>query len=256
MAITSGSGIYIGQFNPQREELFAALTLILLGVVTAVLVWIIPVPMPRFMKEAASNPTDAESAERAKKSRIMRTVGLCLWGLAILLIPILLISVPERDWDEVFPATMVPLGVTGAALFFGSLATGRARRKEKKPAVELPLKRSLRVESVTHLRRMLEQYAFLKGYRMDSHGELLWRFLRGDWTAQFWQSDVREWKTELNIVAYEDGQGGYRTTCQLDVDSRFNSPDRTMLLKLNEEMDELQNMLEGSGSALGREIQV
>jgi hypothetical protein len=83
------------------------------------------------------------------------------------------------------------------------------------------------------------------GYSLRNRGELLWQFARGDWLAQFWQSDIRRWKTDLTIAAYRRPEDGYRVNCHLDVDAGFSNPKQAQLRRLEMELDDLQGLLGG-----------
>ncbi|MBX3394995.1 MAG: serine/threonine protein kinase [Phycisphaerae bacterium] len=261
VAIAAGCGIASGQLRLTNEEFFGLIIGILVGAIMSLIVWVIPVPMPSFLREASeSGPTnDGEAARLLNRARKFRWAGFVTWGIAILLIPTLLATVPKRDWESAFPATMIPLGFIGLGLHIAATVLKRRARKPKPPVstpVELPLRRSFRAESLSGLRRSLEQYAFLNGYRVDHPGELLWRLTRGEWIARFWQSDVRKWKTEINLVATENGQEGYWVNCMLDIDAPFHKPDRSMLRKLDEQLGELQALIAGAPADQEREIVV
>lgn len=261
MAVAAGCGIAAGQLRVSNEEFFGLIIGILVGAIMSLIVWVIPVPMPAYLREASeSGPSDEGEALRlAGRARKFRWAGFATWGVAILLIPIILTTVHKLDWDDVFPATMIPLGFVGLGLHIAATVIGRRARKPRPQArtpIELPLRRSFRAASLSALRRLLEQYAFLNGYRVDHHGELLWRLTRGEWLAQFWQSDVRKWKTEISLVATENGQEGYWVNCMLDLDAPFNKPNRSMLCKLDEQFGELQALVSGAPADQEREIVV
>ena len=74
---------------------------------------------------------------------------------------------------------------------------------------------------------------------------MLWSFVRGDWLSHFWDKDVRRWRTQINIAAYELDGGGHRLTCYLNVDSPFKKPDQRMIAALATELRELQQLLGG-----------
>ncbi|HWL93582.1 MAG TPA: serine/threonine-protein kinase [Phycisphaerae bacterium] len=256
-SLVAGAGTSIGIFNLTDEDMFAALVFILLGGAAAVVIWFIPVSRPDVVKPKEPIVEDEKARKRAVKARTLKLAGLVFWGIAILCVPIILGAASENDWDEYLPATLIPLGVMGALLITAGAFVARIPESTREDADSaLPVRRNVRVESVTYLRRLLDRHAFLSGYKLDREGEMMWKFVRGDWNAQFWQSDVRRWKTELTVAAYEDGQGEYRVTAQLDVDAGFNKPDPSMIRRLNTEMDELQSFLESGSAPGGKEVVV
>src|SRR5690606_22259056 len=125
-------GMATGLYHLNDEELFFAIAGIIVSGVGMLAVWFIPVPEPEFLRNAqpVSSQSAVESQRREEKARKLKLAGLGLWGVAIVLIPILLVTVNENDWDEVFPATMVPLGVLGLVLGVSGFAYAMKKKSE------------------------------------------------------------------------------------------------------------------------------
>ncbi len=142
---------------------------------------------------------------------------------------------------------LVPLGITGLCLLISGFVVARPRPKKPK-VVELPLRRAFIVDSTGDLDSLLDRHMSIYGYSLRNRSDLLWQFGRGDWLAQFWQSDIRRWKTDLTLAAYRQPEGGYRLNCHLDVDAGFSSPKQTMLRQLEMELEDLQALLGARGA--------
>ena len=160
------------------------------------------------------------------------------------MIPILLLVVPPSDYDPVMPVVFGPLILTGLCLLISGFLVARPRAK-KREKVELPIRRVFVVDSTDDLDSLLERHMSMYGYSLRNRSDLLWQFGRGDWVAQFWQSDIRRWKTDLTIAAYRQPEGGYRLNCHLDVEASFSDPKQTRLRRLEQELDDLQELLGG-----------
>ena len=240
-AMAGGCGTAIGMFGLEGEDFLAALAGILFGGVVSLFVWLVPVPayVPK-----ARPPEDDETQARHRKARSFKIAGGCCLAACVALIPILLLLVHPSNHDEVMPAVFVPLSITGLWLLVSGFVVGRPRPKKRK-MVELPLRRVFVVDSVDDLDSLLERHMSMYGYSLRNRGDLLWQFGRGDWIAQFWQSDIRRWKADLTIAAYQQPEGGYRLNCHLDVDASFSDPKQTRLRRLEQELDDLQELLAG-----------
>ena len=248
-ALSGCAGASIGLFSLRDEEIFFALCAVLFGAAMMVFVWFIPVPayVPR---QVATLDPEAES--RRRRILGLRIGGLLCLGIGIVLTPILLISVSENDWDDVLPAVLIPLGVLGIVL----TSTGFSmpmdlRKKEKKEEeskkLELPMRRYFLLDSIDELGSLLQRYTSLFDYELEKEGDLFWSYERGDWWSQCWySSDIRRWRTTLNIAAHRRPEGDYRVTCYLDIETGWNgTPERSMRKKLDTEMSELQELIGG-----------
>jgi hypothetical protein len=240
-AMAGGCGAAIGLFHLQNEAFLAALAGILLGAVASLLVWFVPVPayVPK-----APPPKDDETQAQHRKAHRLKFAGKCCLVSAPVLIPILLAAVHPTDHDEVLPAVLGPLVLLGLCLLISGFVVARPRPRKPKP-IELPLRRGFEIDSLDDLDSLLERHMSMYGYSLRNRGELLWQFARGDWLAQFWQSDIRRWKTDLTIAAYRRPEDGYRVNCHLDVDAGFSNPKQAQLRRLEMELDDLQGLLGG-----------
>jgi hypothetical protein len=119
------------------------------------------------------------------------------------------------------------------------------KMKTQTPKMHLPLRRAFDIDRNVNFAALLERHWTLYGYTLSKRTDLLWSFVRGDWTAQWWQDDIRRWKTQLNIAAYELDSGGYRVTSHLSVDAPFNTPKQTQIAQLDAELREFQELLNG-----------
>ncbi len=113
----------------------------------------------------------------------------------------------------------------------------------------LPIRRIFEVDAGMNLAGLIERHMTMMGFKLDSKSDLLWSFVRGNWSGSFWQSDIREWKTKLNVAAYELDTGGYRVTAFLNVDAPFNSPNRKQIEAVNTEVSDLIELLGGREAA-------
>ena len=168
-------------------------------------------------------------------------VGFCL-GLALMVI--ILVTVRESQWDEALPATLIPIGLMSSTLIgvgFYKMRTGKAKPVE----VTLPLRRRFEVAANPNLPKLIERHMAMLGYTLSSRSDLLWQFTRGNFVAQFWNSDIRQWALRASIAAYELDNGGYRVTCFVDQDRAFNSPTREMKALLDAEFRDLMQLLDG-----------
>ncbi|MFQ5429917.1 MAG: hypothetical protein ACE5E1_06365, partial [Phycisphaerae bacterium] len=246
-ALAGSSGVAMGLVTAGGEEDMLALAGILLGGVAALFVWFIPVP-PYAPTKPEQAPKDPAARSRARRARTLSAVGGGLLCLGLFLTPILLVTVPEHDWDEVLPAVLAPLGSVGFALLMGGIGLNQSLQRLKigrSPKLELPIRRAFLVDSVDDLDSLLERHMMLFDYTLKKRGDLVWSFQRGDRWAQFWQPDIRRWPTRLNIAAYPRPGGDYRITCYLDVESGWNPARTPMLRRLETEMDELRDLMNG-----------
>lgn len=236
------------------KEFLFTLTGILIGGLSAIAVWFIPVPayVPAADKPAETLIVEAEN--RRRLARRLRISGLACVGMMVTLTPVLMLIVPERDWDDVLPGLLIPLAPISVGLIAGSIVL-RAKRPTKPDTVDLPLRRSFVVDSIDRVDELLMRHTALHGYHLKHRGDLFWVFRRGGWVAQFWQSDIRRWRTDLRIAAYTHAHDGHLLSCHLDIEHTFQQPPQPKLRTLSAEMDELRDLLGGrDASAGGREV--
>jgi hypothetical protein len=142
------------------------------------------------------------------------------------------------------PPVLVPLGVASIISF--GLGLSKLREPQAKtPPLTLPLRQTFEIAANDNLSRLLERHMAMLGYSVANRSDLLWSFVRGAWSAQFWQSDIRQWRTQFNVAAYELDSGGYRISCYVNLERAFNDPDRKMLAVLEEEMHDLKELFGG-----------
>lgn len=246
VALSACSGIAMGMLDIEREFIPLALGGILLGGIFSIFVWFVPVSayrpyLPQTPEEAAQ--------ERARQGRRQVKVGGILFGMTAALCALLAVALPPNDVEEIVPV----LAVLGGVLFIPMMAYGAitARRAMKKPLLpkpeklSLPLRKVFEVDPHSNIVRLIERHMGVFGYKLASKSDLLWSFERGNWAAQFWQSDIRQWKVKFNIAAYELDNGGYRVTCYVEADAGFIDPDQKQIAALLEEIMDLQGLLGG-----------
>ncbi len=245
VAMSAGSGIAMGMLDPKDEEIMLALGGILLGGAVSLFVWFVPVspyrpPLP---------PTPEEvKALRVKKFKRVAMAGWIVLVLGAVQIIILLANLSSNEIEEVVP----PLAVVILTLSLSMIVAGyvKARRAagppEPKPAkLALPLRQVFEIDGNPNLSRLIERHLTMFGYKLVQKSDLLWSFERGTWSAQFWQSDVRHWKTKFNVAAFELDTGCLRITCYVDMDASFNDPDQDQLAALRTELNDLKDLLSG-----------
>lgn len=249
LAASGGAGAAMGllEFAHEEEQLIA-LAFILGGAVLSLFVWFIPVP-PYVPPKASLSPQEPES-NRLERGRRLMIGGGTILVLLLVFLAVVLITVPDQDWDEVIPALVFSMTTPAAILLIKGWLMQRPRRlRVAAPKLNLPLRTVFDIQANPNLSRLIERHFTMLGYTLASKADLLWSFARGNWSNQFWQSDIRRWGTKLNVAAYELNDGGYRLTCFLDVDMAFNRPDQRMMSALNEELTDLQTLLDGQDVA-------
>ncbi|MCZ6682074.1 MAG: hypothetical protein O7B26_02750, partial [Planctomycetota bacterium] len=248
IALSGASGASIGLFGLQQEELMFGLTGVIVGGLIGIFVWFVPVPA---WQPPKAKPEGEEEANRQRKAKHLKTAGGIGLGIGVMLVPVLLAVVPESDWEELLPAVLIPLGGLGIVFLSIGFAYGRRRPLDRLKArkIVLPIRRIFEVDAGMNLAGLIERHMTMMGFKLDSKSDLLWSFVRGNWSGSFWQSDIREWKTKLNVAAYELDTGGYRVTAFLNVDAPFNSPNRKQIEAVNIEVSDLIELLGGREAA-------
>ena len=242
-AVSGGCGAAMGLLNPHNEAFLVALAGILLGGIIALFVWFVPVPP--YVPSPEQEAQDREEDPELRSARRLLIAGIISLTMLTVVVPTLLATVPEHNRDEVLPPVVFPLVIFGLV----ATITGFTRRRiildklDKSNGMELPIRREFLIDSIDELDSLLERHMALYGYSLKNRGDLFWWFTRGDWKAQFYQSDIRRRKTDLTIAAYKLPQAGYRLTCNLDVDMSFLAIKRTRLKRLHVELDDLRELL-------------
>lgn len=255
IAMTSGGATALGLMH-FHDEAFAVLLIgTIVGGIAALVVWFVPVPAYEPSKQTATEDSPDLERKRRLAQRLIVAGSITLGAGLLILLPLLLLTVPEHDWDEVMPAVFIPLAGGGIGLIIAGFVKRSSIADTGKPEVnlELPLKRDIQLATISDVGPILRRFAGIHDYRIKEDGDMFWSFRRGEWTAQFWQNDIRKWKTKLNIAAFADSAGGYNLRCMLDLDAGFNPPARKALRRLTTELDDLETLLVGADSGVGIE---
>jgi len=253
ISATAGAGIFMGIYNPRGEEMIVTVVFLVVGIMLFLGSWIVPA---RLFDSAAAPPKPApandELARIHDRGRLLVRIGLVGFAVGFTLLVTLLIALPERDYDDVLPGVLIPIGLISTAL----LTNGFVKLKKKAPGVTvppvtLPIRRDFDIAANPNLAKLIERHMVMLGYSLANRSDLLWQFTRGNFASQFWSSDVRQWGTRVNIAAYELDDGGYRISCLLDIERMFNSPTKDMKNTLDAELRDLSDLLAGREVALG-----
>jgi len=259
LATAACSGIAMGLLNPVNEERLFALAGILLGAITSLFVWFVPVTpyRPRGAYGRLVNKDGSidehEEARRLSGQRFKRA-GFVVLSVMVGIIAIVGANSHGQDAEEAVP----PIAIIGSLIATACFVTAKKRSRPPKPKaikLSLPLRRIFEIDANPNLARLIERHLSMFGYRLASKSDLLWSFERGNWAHQFWQKDVRQWKIKLNIAAYELDTGGYRITCYLDMDAAFHEPDSKQLAILDSEIQDLKGLLGGRDAPSGSPAQ-
>ena len=247
IAISSGCGTAMGLFRVRDEEFALLLLAVIGGAVMSLAVWFVPVAPYAPRSDAGDGAKRESSGKRARARSLVLAGGLTL-ALMVFALIVILITIDDRNWDEVLPAVCIPLGAIGVGLLVAGVHQHLTLRGEAAPQVnlELPLRRDISLSALSEVGPTLRRFAAMHDYALKEDGDMFWSFKRGDWNAQFWQSDVRRWKTKLNVAAFADSAGGYTLRCMVDVDAAFNPPGRYELRSLVLELYYIESLLCGS----------
>ncbi|OWY72095.1 hypothetical protein B7486_03985 [cyanobacterium TDX16] len=243
-AVSACSGITMGMMHIDNEFLPLALAGVLLGAIGSLFVWFVPVApyKPKFL-----DIEEDEMQKRAFRSQRLKRLAYGTFGSGCALIAFFAAVLSGGEAEDVIPPVAIMTMVASVTLWgFGHTARRPKKIKsEKKAKLALPLRRVFEIDPNASLPRLIERHMSVFGYKLVSKGELLWSFERGTWPAQFYSSDIRQWKVKFNVAAYELDTGGYRITCFLDMDASFNEPVQKQLHALNEEIGDLCGLLSG-----------
>ncbi|MFQ5424171.1 MAG: serine/threonine-protein kinase, partial [Phycisphaerae bacterium] len=245
IGVSAGCAASIGLFNLEDEALFLALIGVIGGGLTMLFVWF--VPMPAYVPPVDTPLDEQENGRRWWSAKRYLIAGGALLGAGALLLPILMVSTHESDWQDVLPGGLIPVGAVGVAFIMAGLAKARAVRTGRLGAkrITLPLRRVFDVDGGTNLSGLIERHLTALGYQLVSKSDLLWSFVRGNWAAHVWQSNIQEWRAKLNIAAYELADGGLRLTVYLNLDAPFKGASRKQIAALDGELSELVELLGG-----------
>lgn len=243
-AVSACSGITMGMMHIDKEFMPLALAGILLGAVASLFVWFVPVApyKPSFL----DTETD-EAQKQIFKSRRLKRIAYVTFGAGCALIAMFGATMNGGDAEEAIPPVAVATTILSMVFWGSGYAAGRPKKlkPEKKVKLALPLRRVFEIDANANIPRVIERHMGVFGYKLASKAEMLWSFERGNWVAQFYSSDIRQWKVKFNIAAYDLDTGGYRITCFLDMDASFHEPDQKQLHALNEEISDLCGLLSG-----------
>ncbi len=254
LALSACSSIAMGMLEIEKEYLPLCLAGILLGGIVALFVWFVPVAMYRPLLPE----TPEEVAQlRGQQGRRLAKVGWIIFsgGVATCIMLTATLSAPDAE-EAAIPLAIMTLMLSLPMIIYGTVTARRAVPKpvkQKPTKLALPLRRVFELDANANISRLIERHMAVFGYKLTTKSDLLWSFERGNWAAQFWQSDIRQWKVKFNVAAYELDTGGYRVTCYVEADAGFIDPDQEQIAALNEEIFDLQGLLGGrevpSGSA-------
>lgn len=245
LCATCGASIRLFNVHDHSDEFLALLGCIIGGGIISLFVWLIPIPRydPIGATEAEKPEEDEAILEQRKGVKLMR-VGGGLLAVAMVLLVTLLAALSNRDYDEVIPPAVIPLS-TVAMLF---LLVGYMKRRPAKPIVKklmLPLRRVFEIAETPNVGRIIERHLTMVGYAVHSRSDHAWSFTRGNPVSSLVGSNIRQWRTTLNLALYELDDGGFRVSCYLDVPSILVKPDAKHLATLDAELADLRSLLHG-----------
>jgi hypothetical protein len=245
LAACGTAGVAMGLLAKRDEEQLIALFVILAGGVISLFVWLVPVP--QYMPVAVSNTSGDVTVERQRTGKRLMVLGGIFLGLTAVAAALVNATTLESDLDKVMPAVVAPLSLTGMGCLFAGLGVflSARRARGREVSLSLPLRRIFDIQAESDFSSLIERHMTVLGYVLVRKSDMLWSFARGDWLAHLWDKDVRRWRTQINIAAYELDRGGRRLTCYLDVDSPFRKPSQKMIWALDVEVRELQQLLGG-----------
>lgn len=260
ISATAGAGIFMGVYKPHGEDLVVTVTFLVVGIMLFLGSWIMPARL--FDSVAAPSKPAAANDELRRvhdRGRLLVRIGLVGFAVGFTLLVTLLAALREHEYDDVLPPVLIPIGLISTGL----LGAGIVKLKKKAPGVvvppvTLPIRRDFDAPANSSLSKLIERHMVMLGYNLATKSDMLWQFTRGNFTAQFWSSDVRQWGTRVNIAAYELDNGGYRISCLLDIERMFNSPTKDMKKILDAELRDLSELLAGrevaAGSSMGGRV--
>jgi hypothetical protein len=254
MGLSACLGITLGYQAFNEVEMFLMIMGVIAGGVVMVGVWFIPAPA--FVPAPRPSDTTDEDERRRKLGKGLAISGGVVMAVAVgIVMPLIMIFVRESQWDEALPATLVPMGVTGIGLLVAGIINlaNAGHEGKKREKLALPLQRSFTMPRRDEIGELVQRHFLMLGYRPATTGRLIWSFERGAWSSQFWQSDVRNYKTTVNIAAFESA-GGYRVTCYVDVQLGWNTASQKQLRLFAEELDQLELLLNDDPESAYRSI--
>jgi len=251
-AMCSAGGTAYGLAEDLRlrdDEVIPCLIALVVGGLTMVAVWFIPVPEYQPKVKDDDRAVGGDELIRQQRANKLMKVALWLFGAMVVLVPILLIFVDDHDYDEAFPAVMIPLGTPAIALFITSLVYRRGKTDPRD--LTIPMTRELRLDDSVDLSSLVKRFAAMYDYFPKQSGDMYWRYVRGAWMGQLINSDVRRWQTKLNVAAFPDSNGGVLVRCVLDLEMSLSKPNSKQRRQLADELDDLERILTGNPSGVG-----
>jgi len=277
LATIASGGVGMGMLASRPEEEVIALGFILAGAILSLFVWLVPVPpyvpRPPVPPKQSNEKKEGENARaggdasgdgsggkirnlsevisedelerQQRKFKKMIYAGLGLIALAVLLVPFIMAASRPHEWDQIIPPTVTPMVAAGFTVIMLGAVRSHKAKKRAAGVVRLPLRRTIEVGGIPNLSSLVEWHWTTLGYSITNKSDLLWSFHRGDWSGQFWQKDVRRWRTQVNVAGFELPDGRLRVTCYLNVDSPFNQPTPSMVAMLDGEISDFQELLVG-----------
>ncbi|MEE8169903.1 MAG: hypothetical protein V3T70_05090, partial [Phycisphaerae bacterium] len=238
--VAGATGAVLGQ-HPGIDEVaqIVLIAVIVLSGVSALGVWFIPA------RPFDPTATRLDPMERDRRhSTVFFIAGGLLLSAAAVALPILDNTLDSTVPRVVMPAVAVPLMLGGIGCFIaGGVLRSRSKSRQPRPEkLKLPLQRSFNSPPRDDLDDVIQRHFLLMGFRLISKSRLLWSFERGAWASQFWSSSARDYKTTVNVAAYETPDG-YRVTCYVDVQSGWNTLNQKQIREFAQELNDLEEML-------------
>jgi len=153
---------------------------------------------------------------------------------------------PPTPYDWELTVNPLPYSVPGVAYFCADADVGDCGSQDESavhslmsPVMTVPV-------DAEHVR-----VSFMYDYYPKEAGDMYWRFVRGAWMGQLFNSDVRRWQTRLNVAAFPDSNGGVMVRCVLDLEMSLSKPNSKQRRQLADELDDLERILTGNPSGVG-----
>jgi len=236
-----GAGLIAGG---EDHRILPWIAVIVTGAACSLFVWLVPSPAPA----SSQVVSEEERIERRRRTGNWMLVGGGILFGVVGSMAAVMSSI--QGLDDLLPVAVVPPGVLAIGLLiaggsFLESARKEQRGKSRKAKLKLPLRYVFEVDGAARIGALMERHLAVTGYRMVEKTDLLWSFERGSGVAQFWQDDVRQWKTRLNIAAFELGGDLLRVSCFLNVEQRLFDVNKKQLEVLAGELEELRLVLGG-----------
>ncbi|HRW52762.1 MAG TPA: serine/threonine-protein kinase [Phycisphaerae bacterium] len=243
------AGAAIGLVRLSDNELVIVIITSIASALIVVFAWLVPVAPYRPDRDAAKQ----EDKPRNPLVFWLTVSGGGLLVVCALLTTILMLTLPSYDWDDIVAPICIPIGMLGVILIGVGVVIAHNAKGGVNEKLRLPLRREIALNDASDLGTLIERFGAMHNYRLTEQRHLFWGMQRGAWFSQFFNSDIRKWKTRLNCAGFATSSGGFQVTCILDVDAEMNSPKQKQLRVLSEELDELERLLVDTGSRIGIE---